>query len=90
MFAKLATFKAFNRAVGRRSAPAATPGNDNQPVRRFTAPSRPLRRPVLLCRWRKAPTGGLECSWHTGAIAIADREEPGISRIIGYAWAVLL
>ena len=35
MFAKLATFKAFNRAVERRSAPAASPGNDNQPIRRL-------------------------------------------------------
>ncbi len=85
MFAKLATFKAFDRAVGRRSAPAATPGNDNQPVRRFTAPSRPLRRPVLLCRWRTAPTGALECNWHMEAAAASKVEEPGISRRLGRA-----
>ena len=85
MFAKLATFKAFNRAVERRSAPAASPGNDNQPIRRFTASSRPLRRPVLLCRWRTAPTGALECDWHMEAAAASKVEEPGISRRHGRA-----
>ncbi len=85
MFAKLATFKAFNLAAGRRSAPAATPGNDNQPVHRFTALSRPLHRPVLLCRWRTAATGGLECDWHMEAAAASKVEEPGISRRLGRA-----
>lgn len=84
MVAKLAQFRTFARVAAQRAGSIAMPCNDNQPVRRFTvAPARPLRRPVLLCRWRKAPTGGLECSWHSGAIASADREEPGISRMIG-------
>ena len=88
MFAKLARFRTFNRTVGRRFGAAATPCNDNQPVRRFIASSRQLRRPVLLCRWHKAPTGALECSWHLGAIAASNAEEPGISRPIGRIPAV--
>jgi len=84
MFAKLARFRTFNRTVGRHFGAAATPCNDNQPVRRFIASSRQLRRPVLLCRWHKAPTGALECSWHLGAIAASNAEEPGISRPIGH------
>src|SRR5579863_7451077 len=80
MFAKLARFNAFNRTVGRRFGAAAC--NDNQPVRRFIASPRPLRRPILLCHWHKAASGALECSWHIGAIAtMANVEEPDISRL---------
>ncbi len=84
MFAKLARFRTFKRTVGRRFGAADTPCNDNQPVRRVIASSRQLRRPVLLCRWHKAPAGALECSWHLGAIAASNAEEPGISRPIGH------
>ena len=88
MFAKLATFRTFNRAVARRFAAAAAPCNDNQPVTGFVAAPRLLRRPILLCRWHKAASGGLECSWHRAAIAASDVDEPEIRRLMGRIPAV--
>ena len=82
MFAKLATFRIFNRTVERRAAMGATPCNDNKPGRVMSSP-RQLRRPVLLCRWHKAPSGVLECSWGIAGMAASNAEEPEICRLIG-------
>ena len=82
MVVKHAAFRAFNRATARCFAASAVPGDDNQPFQRFAAaPPRQRRRPVLLCRWRRASAGGLECSWHADAIGKSDLDEPGISRM---------
>jgi hypothetical protein len=80
MLAKLAGLPRFGRSMAGRFAIAATPCNDNQPIRRAIAPRR-LRRPLLFSRWRQTPAGALECSWHIETMANAD--EPGMSRRFG-------
>jgi hypothetical protein len=80
MFAKRARLQNFNHGFGREHA-AVRPCNDNQPVR-TSAVSRRIGRPVLFCRWRKTPTGSLECRWLTEPVAASSVEEPGISWFI--------
>jgi hypothetical protein len=80
MFAKRARLQNFNRGVSQEHA-AVRPGNDNQPVR-TAATSRRIGRPVLFCRWRKTPTGSLECRWLNEPVAASPVEEPGISWFI--------
>jgi hypothetical protein len=43
--------------------------------------SRRLRRPVLACRWQKAPSGALECIWHIAAVDARVAEDPAIRRL---------
>lgn len=80
MFAKLAQFRAFNRAAERRFETAATPCNDNRRGRRFNAMAQRMRRPILVRRWHIAPSGRLECSWHL-AEAKELGEASGMSRL---------
>jgi hypothetical protein len=75
MFAKKARPLNFNRGLGlRRSAMAARPCNDNQPITAVTARMRP---PTLLCHWLKSPTGCLECRWTSDTADLIE----GISRL---------
>ena len=77
MFAKLARFQMFNRIARRRFGAVAC--NDNQPIRRSSAPT---RRPILLCHWQKAASGALECGWLTEATSASKIDEPDISRLL--------
>ena len=62
----------FTRNFGlRRSAAAARPSNDNQPVR-LIAPRRRTRRPLLSCHWQRTAAGRLECHWANGAPDLGD------------------
>jgi hypothetical protein len=63
-----------------RDLAAARPSNDNRPALSTTS-SRRTRRPVLLCRWRTAPGGALECVWHTDTQSVSAGEEPQICRL---------
>jgi hypothetical protein len=56
------------------------PCNDNQRSL-STASFRRTRRPVLFCRWRKAPGGALECVWCKDVEAAGASEEPVICRL---------
>lgn len=77
MFAKPAKFSvAYNRWHAHGTA---APCNDNRPARRFAAPPQRKPRPVLFCRWRRAPSGALECVWQIEAAAA---EEPEISWLL--------
>jgi len=76
MFAKHAKFPvAYNR---RQARGTAAPCNDNRPALRFAATPPRKPRPVLFCRWHRAPSGALECSW---TIEAAAAEESEISRL---------
>ncbi|HXW39719.1 MAG TPA: hypothetical protein VEK75_00845 [Xanthobacteraceae bacterium] len=82
MLAKRAKFAAvYNRWHGRGSA---APCNDNRLPLRFAAAPPRKPRPVLFCRWRRAPSGALECSWHIEAAAA---EEPELSRLLALCLA---
>jgi hypothetical protein len=59
MFAKLAQFGRFGRT--HKAGIVFRSSNDGH-LLRLAASRRPPRR-VLACRWRKTPTGGLECVW---------------------------
>jgi hypothetical protein len=80
MFVKRARLQNFNHGFSQEHA-ADRPCNDNQPVRTAAA-TRRIGRPVLFCRWRKTPTGSLECRWLAEPVAASSVEEPGISWFI--------
>jgi hypothetical protein len=78
MFAKLqkirtarGTARIAAHGAAQPFAAAATPCNDNAPVRRAGTLPRRARRAALACRWYRTPAGGLACGWH-----IASSEEP--------------
>lgn len=95
MFAKIAKYGGkyghFGRRHGALSAALRVPCNDNQPARRRPAGLRPLRRPALVCGWRRVPaTGRLECFWRVEPTDAAATAEPGISSLSGpRSWAAL-
>ena len=86
MFAKLQKIRSIPGAM-QPFAAAATPCNDNAPVRRAGILPR-RRRPALACRWYRTPAGGLACGWH---IAAAEDPQPRhaavrrVSRVTGGA-----
>lgn len=79
MVAKLKHFRTLGRRLGDRFE--AMPGNDNQSRFRRAVPAPRLQRPVLACRWHRAPNGKLECSWRVAAIAALSAEEPSLGRL---------
>lgn len=78
MFTKRAQFPTFGTGRGGRSAAPGAACNDNHPLRRPAADARRMPRRALACRWRQAPTGGLECIWHIATAEASASEEPGI------------
>jgi hypothetical protein len=74
MFAKLARFHGFGHP---HAAPLkAASCNDNHPIHRSVAVSRPPRH-TIACAWRRVPaTGRLECFWQVDTAAAG---EPAIS-----------
>lgn len=79
MFAKLAQFALHGVGSVQRTWPT---GGDRT---RHHADCRPLDsrrtpRPILVCRWRKAPTtGALECVWRSVAAPAIDEPRPARS-----------
>ena len=65
--AKLAQFQAFEPWRGAPGLPMPMRSNDNQRSVYAARARQWASRPVLVCRWHLAPTGGLECCWHLEA-----------------------
>ena len=71
MFAKLARLSQLRMPAPGRGAPGhprLVPANDNAPDTRRASAVQWVRRPVLVCHWRRAPADGrLECRWRLQA-----------------------
>ena len=71
MFAKLARLSQLRMPAPGRGAPGPArlvPANDNAPDARRASAVQWVRRPVLVCHWRRAPADGrLECRWRLQA-----------------------
>ena len=71
MFAKLAKLSQLRMPAPGRGAPGPArlvPANDNAPDARRASAVQWVRRPVLVCHWRRAPADGrLECRWRLQA-----------------------
>jgi len=75
MFAKTQEFPGTSLQTGRLPA-TLTPSNDNRIDARGAAPPRGVRRPVLVCRWRRIGGGRLECHWNVEPADGKAIEEP--------------
>jgi hypothetical protein len=75
MFTKLAQFRLFGRGRALPALPTIGHHSDDRD-NLLVGNLRRARRPTLVCRWRNAPSGGLECVWHTVGAGCADKHEP--------------
>jgi hypothetical protein len=87
MVAKTAQYSIVGRDTRQPSPVTAAHCNDNHDnhvARGLPVNSRRMRRPVLVCGWRKVPaTGALECFWHIESDGASAAEEPSISCSFG-------
>ncbi len=84
MIAKLTSWRRFDHGGGGYSRAESRPYVDNYGASGSSL--RRTRRPVPICQWRKAVTGGaLECVWHVeGLDGMSASEEPTIRRLIDF------